>query len=125
MANFVVPDDADAAAGSTEEVESRPLDDVLAELGRTPDAIKCDVEGAELDVLRGAQATLERDRPLVMLEIDQRWAARYGHTGEQVARFLTERGYGYERIVDDELRPASPSLADDLAEGRNFLFTAA
>jgi FkbM family methyltransferase len=125
MANFVVPDDAASAPGSTEEVESRPLDDVLAELGRTPDAIKCDVEGAELDVLRGARGTLERDHPLVLLEIDERWASRYGHSGEQVARFLTERGYGYERIVEDELRPASASLASDLAEGRNFLFTAA
>jgi hypothetical protein len=61
----------------------------------------------------------------VRLEIGQRWAAHYGHSGEDVARFLTDRGYRYERIVDDELRPASASLRSDLAEGRNFLFTAA
>lgn len=124
VGNFVVPDGTAAAAGVTEEVQARRLDEVLEEHVSHVDAIKCDVEGAELSVLRGARATLERDHPLLLLEIDERWAARYGFSGADVVRFLTDLGYRYERIVGDDLRPASGSLQTDLAEGRNFIFTA-
>jgi FkbM family methyltransferase len=125
VANFVVPDGVGAASGVTEEVRARPLDDVLAERGTTHvDVIKCDVEGAELSVLRGARATLERDHPVLLLEIDERWAARYGNTGADVVALLTTLGYGYERLVGDELLPASGDLGSDLEQGRNFLFSA-
>lgn len=125
LANFVVPEGVDAATEVTEEVPARPLDDVLAERKVTKvDAIKCDVEGAELAVLKGARETLERDHPLLLLEIDERWAARYGNTGTDVVRMLAELGYGYERLVDDTLLPSSGDIARDLTEGRNFLFTA-
>jgi hypothetical protein len=89
------------------------------------DAIKCDVEGAELGVLRGATRTIERFHPMLLLEIDERWAARYGTTGADVVGFLADRGYTYERIVGDALLPASGSLAQDLRDGTNFLFSAA
>lgn len=125
VANFVVPEGVDAAPGVTEEVPARPLDEVLAEHDvEHVDAIKCDVEGAELAVLRGARATLERDHPLLLLEIDQRWAARYGNTGEDVIELLAELGYRYERLVADELLPPTGNARRDLEEGRNFLFTA-
>jgi FkbM family methyltransferase len=125
VANFVVPDGVEAAPGVTEEVPARPLDDVLAERDITRvDAIKCDVEGAELGVLRGARAMLERDHPLLLLEIDERWAARYGNTGRDVLNLLAELGYRYERLVDDRLLPPTGDPRQDLEEGRNFLFTA-
>jgi FkbM family methyltransferase len=34
--------------------------------------LKCDVEGCELDVFRGAERTLERDRPLLLFECEVR-----------------------------------------------------
>jgi len=37
--------------------------------------VKCDVEGAELDVFRGAGRTLERDRPLLLFECEARHLA--------------------------------------------------
>jgi FkbM family methyltransferase len=121
--NFMVEEGASAASEAVEGVEVRRLDDVLAEVGSPVDAIKCDVEGAELGVLRGGEETLERDRPTLLLEIDERWVARYGHTGADVLNFLIDRGYRYERIVGEELLPPSASLAEDLASSRNFLFT--
>ena len=57
------------------------------------DAIKCDVEGAEYAVLRGSTSTLDRFHPMVLIEIDSRWAERYGNTASDVFTFLTERGY--------------------------------
>ena len=47
------------------------LDDLIAP-GRRVSFIKCDVEGHEDAVLRGAQALLTRDRPDVLIEIEQR-----------------------------------------------------
>jgi FkbM family methyltransferase len=123
--NFVVPDGAGASGQAVEEVRAQTLDSLVEELAVSVGAIKCDVEGAELGVLRGATATLERFRPLLLLEVDARWARRYGNEGTDVFEFLARRGYGYERFVDGRLEPATGSVTADLEHSSNFLFTAA
>jgi hypothetical protein len=105
-----------------EHVPSAPLDDLLADDRRPVGAIKCDVEGAELMVVRGAKRTLDRWRPTILLEIDYRWVRRYGHDGEDVVDYLSAAGFRYERFVHGELRPPSGSVSADLREGCNFLF---
>jgi FkbM family methyltransferase len=55
------------------EVHCQPLDSLLAGLGR-PTFIKCDVEGHELEVLRGARLLMARARPIWLIEIEQRHA---------------------------------------------------
>jgi Methyltransferase FkbM domain len=52
--------------------------------------IKVDVEGAELEVLRGARMTLRRWRPLLSIEIEERH--RTGST-RAVPELLHELGY--------------------------------
>ncbi|MBI3416066.1 MAG: FkbM family methyltransferase [Verrucomicrobia bacterium] len=53
---------------ATEEVEVRTLDDLLADAGHPPlDLVSIDVEGTELDVLRGFDLARHRPR-LVLLE---------------------------------------------------------
>ena len=61
---------ADDAVGEV-TVETRTLDDVVAELGLgAVDAIKIDVEGGELGVLRGAQQTLSAPgERLILLDL--------------------------------------------------------
>ncbi|WP_219417754.1 FkbM family methyltransferase [Pseudonocardia nigra] len=56
--------------------------------------LKIDVEGAEPAVLAGAAGTLERCRPTLQLEIEQRHLDRYGHRAGRFAADLRER-YGY------------------------------
>ena len=58
------------------------------------DVIKIDVEGADFEVLRGAVATLQRFRPIVLMEIEL--IARFGAAVDDVKRFLDGIGYDAE-----------------------------
>lgn len=52
-------------------LQARSVDSLVAELGiQRVDLIKIDVEGAELEVLEGARATLAKYRPIVILEFN-------------------------------------------------------
>ena len=44
------------------------LDNALEEIDRKIDVIKIDVQGKEISVLRGGKATIEKQRPLILLE---------------------------------------------------------
>ncbi len=69
------------------------LDDVLAKMSLGPISfIKIDVEGGELDVLRGAQNTLAVHCPALLCEIDGR-EERFGTSSTALFEFLSERGY--------------------------------
>jgi FkbM family methyltransferase len=60
---------ASAASAYTIEVEAVTLDDFGVVSGMPPDFIKCDVEGAEVEVFRGAQRTLAEKHPGVLCEL--------------------------------------------------------
>lgn len=109
---FAGPHDADPNrefGGATHlEVALRTLDGLLATEGLDRlDFLKVDVEGAELRVLRGAEATVQRHRPVVQLEIERRFTRRYGTTPEAVWRWLRERGYRLCRFRRGRWRPAA------------------
>lgn len=75
------------ALSETIDVPVRTLDSFGFE---RVDAMKIDVEGAEFDVLRGAIATIERSRPLILVEIEQRHHAR---PMREVFDWFTRAGY--------------------------------
>jgi FkbM family methyltransferase len=64
----------------------------------TPRAIKIDVEGYELYVLRGLDATLAGARPILILELVSRHLANAGCSVEDVTAFLHTRGYRAYRL---------------------------
>jgi FkbM family methyltransferase len=64
----------------------------------TPRAIKIDVEGYELYVLRGLDATLARAKPLLIIELVSRHLANAGCNVEAVTAFLRARGYRAYRM---------------------------
>lgn len=82
---------ATLSAGREVEAPVVALDDYFAGERRRVAALKVDVEGHELAVLRGAGRLLDRHAPLVVVESEAR------HAGEQgLARtlaFFSERGY--------------------------------
>lgn len=67
-------------------------------IGRV-DAVKVDVEGAEVDVLEGMRGTLGIWRPLVLVEVHKRMLGDFGHRCGDVERLLKELGYEVNRLV--------------------------
>ena len=70
------------------------LDDLCArEAISRLDFIKIDVEGAELQVLEGGKQVIEAHRPVMLIEIEARHAARYRRSPDDITGWLLERGY--------------------------------
>ncbi len=69
--------------------------DWLLQQGRAPQVVKVDVEGAEADVLNGAQRLLAEVKPVILCEV-------YEKNAESVTRTLREHGYA---LYDWESHP--------------------
>jgi FkbM family methyltransferase len=74
------------AVGTPIVVQGRPVDDIWP-ADQALDFVKCDVEGGELDVLRGARRIRRSHQPVWMLEFDE--------------RFLTEAGIAPSELADE------------------------
>ena len=59
------------------------------------DLIHLDIEGYELFALRGATATIQQHRPVIVLEYYAEWAQRYGTDLEEIEHLLADLGYAY------------------------------
>jgi Methyltransferase FkbM domain len=73
-------------------VELKRLDDLLP--AETIAFIKVDVEGAELEVLRGAQGILARCKPIVYFECGKFHHTHYKTTPKQVFDLFASCGMG-------------------------------
>jgi len=80
------------------EVQVERLDDFVEREGiERVDAIKIDVEGAELKVIRGADKTIRRNKPILMVEVFPVTLQAAGTTPEEL--FETIVSYGYNAFV--------------------------
>ena len=80
-----------AGLAKTIEVSVLSLPDACVAVGRTPDFIKMDVEGAEIEVLEGAQDWLRTHRPRWVMDTNHRIGGKF--TDARVERILTTYGY--------------------------------
>jgi hypothetical protein len=79
-----------------EDVEARPLDYVVNELGlKRMDWVKIDVEGAELHVLRGFKDSIVKFKPKIIIEVKE-----FNRKG--VFEFFEEVNYACHHIPEDE-----------------------
>ena len=114
---------AQASAGVA-EVEMVSLDQDLATSGIKPTDVafvKIDVEGAELEVLRGATTLLSEGRPIVYLEAEPQWLERAGHTVRDLFAEMARHGYQPKLVGESELIPTDAhSYVAQYNEGRAY-----
>lgn len=67
----------------------------------TIDFIKIDVEGGELDVLKGGIDALSRLRPVIMCEIADIRTRQWGYRASEIYKFLAEHGYRWYRTTTE------------------------
>jgi FkbM family methyltransferase len=83
------------------------------------DFIKCDVEGAELLVFKGAGETLKRDKPIIFSEMLRKWTAKFNYHPNEIIELL--RSYGYEvfSLEGEKLAPFG-TVNEDTTETNYF-----
>lgn len=101
-------------------VDTVALDDVLPELDGRVAAMKIDVEGHELDVLRGAERLVREHGPVLVVEIEARHLTR--HSVVDVIGAIHACGYRGHFLRGNALVPVEhfEALRDQRAEGARF-----
>ena len=128
---FELPEEAGAHAlfrndpnvvKTDKQVAIKPLDELL---DRPPTLVKIDVEGWELEVLKGMKGILERDAPIVIVECTDCHAYK-GGTKQDIYRLLVEgngyRAYRQEKGKGDGGDLIEITAAHELPSHDNVIF---
>ncbi len=93
--------------GHTINVSGEPLDDLIDRHRlRPPDFIKMDIEGAEVEAIKGMQATIGRYHPTILMELHGRAAARGTLEGGDWS------GYSFQEAASGESFADASGLTD-------------
>jgi len=96
------------------------LDDLADTLPSRIDFIKCDVEGAELFVIKGALNILKRAKPVLFLEMLRKWSAKFGYHPNDIIKLLKSIGYDCYSVKADRL--SRINKVTDKTKETNFYF---
>lgn len=97
---------------ATEKVETRTIDELVAEHALEPGLLKVDVEGFEHHVFAGAQETLARHRPVVVSELSDYLLRRNGSSAREVVRGFEALNYRVFDPLHPDEAPGSREFAD-------------
>lgn len=81
------------------------------------DLVKMDLDGYELGALKSGRRTLEKFRPVLVLELCPYILRREGATLEELADFLRSLGYSLRSLSGRRRLPWGPDLAREIPEG--------
>ena len=109
------------------EVEVRPLDEVMQNRKYTIHLIKIDVEGGELDVLKGATEILTGDKPILLFEFGKGASEYYGTMPHHMFELLDGLNYAI-RTLDGFWKKSAPltnaQLKGIYESGSDYYFVA-
>lgn len=103
--------------------------DVILPPSTRVDFVKVDVEGAELQVFKGAVELLKAQRPMMVFEHGLGAADHYGTTPEQIFDLLTQCGLKVCLMGDwlargDQAQFSREAFCQQFKEGKNYYFMA-
>ncbi len=100
----IAPRLANDMPAQTFTVQTRPIDDCLAEAGiERVDVIKMDIEGAELGALRGMRQTIANSPGLALImEYNPNALKAFGHDPHQAFREVLEMGFDRVQIIETD-----------------------
>jgi len=108
----------DKAQSVTCNVET--VDKFVSEKNLQVDFIKCDVEGAELLVFKGAKEAIQKFKPVVFSEMLRKWTSKFDYHPNDIIHFFRSLGYSPFVIGNDMLKPFT--LVDDTSQETNYVF---
>lgn len=85
------------------DVNTITVDDYIEKEGFIPDYVKIDVEGAELQVLRGAKNLLKNNKPVIFCELHRCNWDKFGSIEPDLFELLKEVKYTVRDIVTGEV----------------------
>jgi FkbM family methyltransferase len=95
----------------------RTLDSVVSDLDlKSVDFLKLDVDGYEVEVLRGARDTLRRFAPVIFFEHSPYVLAEKGYKPDELVNILVDAGYRFTNLKGRTLA-ASPYALPSVATG--------
>lgn len=78
----------------THKIVCKTIDNFVNEMGiQKVDAIKIDTEGSELNILKGGEKTLIEQKPLILLEYDDKNTSQFGYQRTEITDYLKTLGY--------------------------------
>ena len=96
-------------------IQTRKLDDIS--INNKVGFIKIDVEGHEKNVIRGGKSLIYKDRPVMLIEIEER------HTSKPIKEtinFINEMNYECFYLLESKL--INIKNLDGKSVGNNFIF---
>jgi FkbM family methyltransferase len=104
------------------EVDVDSLDCLITGDSKKPDFIKIDVEGAEIDVLQGAERILKLYKPKLFIEIHGSDSRRWVINARRIINFLTDMGYAIYGTESKERLSNSSSFNQIIKCGPIYCF---
>ncbi|MCF7800266.1 FkbM family methyltransferase [Candidatus Babeliales bacterium] len=104
-----------------QECEIKKLDDFVNDNNiKQIDFLKCDVEGAELLVIKGGLEILNEFKPIIFLEMLRKWSAKFNYHPNDIIFILKNLGYSCYSFAQNKL--VEIDLIDEQTIDTNFLF---
>ena len=105
----------------SQAIEVTTIDDYCLSSGiNRLDFIKCDVEGAELLVVKGGEKIINTCKPTVFCEVEKDFLRRFGFLSAQLYGFFEEKGYKAYVLEENKLEEVN-----QIENNGNYFFIAA
>ncbi|HEX7663256.1 MAG TPA: FkbM family methyltransferase [Polyangiaceae bacterium] len=98
---------------SLPRVRACRIDDVVTSDMTGPIAgMKLDIEGFELEALRGAESFLARPEVILFCELNEKMLRKAGASVDEVVAFLRERGFSFLTVEGEPFDRYDPTWPD-------------